>query len=95
MPFKECSHITKFSPLFLLKKRVARQQIGMFTLKQFQSIYWVEWVVDSFAPKFCPLIQNNIGPNFGDRQILLHVYIPLAGGANDQRQTLEGFVQVF
>ena len=95
MPFKECSHITKFSPLFLLKKRVAWQQIGMFRLKQFRSIYWVEWVVNSFAPKLYSLIQNNIGPNFGEGQILLRVYIPLTGGANDQRQTLEGLVQVF
>ena len=29
-------------------------------------MYWSEWVVDPFAPKFCPLIQNNIGPTFGN-----------------------------
>ena len=80
----------EIQPIILTEKKG-----GMFTLKQFQSIFWVEWVVDSFAPKFYSLIQKNIGPNFGDGQILLRVYIPLTGDANDQRQTLEGLVQVF
>ena len=48
------------------KKWVAWQQMGMFTLIQFWSIYRAEWVADIFVPKFYSVVHSNIGLNFGD-----------------------------
>ena len=49
------------------RKFFAWQQIRMFTLTPFWSVFLPNWVVDLFAPKFYSLIQNNIGLNFSDR----------------------------
>ena len=43
----------------------------MLIFTKIRSVYWAEWAADPFAPKFCFLVQNNIGPNFDDGLIIV------------------------
>ena len=46
----------EIQPVILTYKKMGLMATnGMFTLKTFQSIVQVEWVVNPFAPKFCSL----------------------------------------
>ena len=54
----------EIQPVILTDKKW--KQMGMFTLKQYRSVYQAEWIVNPLTPECYSLIPNNFSPNFGD-----------------------------